>query len=184
MDYFVEYVYTLQVSVLTYPHWPMGWSPTVLDPMTWALWLPISLTLATLSLEAAPGLVGVMECGVVKLQLVKVSQHAMDAHALNYTCPSSVVCPVTLENGDITYDNESRRVNTSATLSCKMGYRLVGESVINCQLRNNNMATWSESSPMCEGVFNKSSVCFITVPVRRDNLLRFFCAGQWWHCLQ
>ncbi len=28
-----------------------------------------------------------MECGVVKLQLVKVSQHAMDAHALNYSCP-------------------------------------------------------------------------------------------------
>ncbi len=35
-------------------------------------------------MEATPGLVGVMECGVVKLQLVKVSQHAMDAHALNY----------------------------------------------------------------------------------------------------
>ena len=131
-------------------------------------------------METTPGLVGVMECGVGQLQLVKVSLHAMDAHALNYSCPSSVVCPVlTLENGDITYDDESRCVDTSATLSCKMGYRLVGESVITCQLRDNNMATWSESSPMCEGVFNKSIVCFITVTMRRDNLLRFFCTGQW-----
>ncbi len=123
---------------------------------------------------------------MVKLQLVKVSLHAMDAHALNYSCPSSVVCPVlTLENGDIAYDDESRRVDdTNATLICKMGYRLVGESVITCQLTDNNTATWSESSPMCEGVFNKSIaiVCFIinnTVPMRRDNLLRCFCTGKW-----
>ncbi len=76
-----------------------------------------------------------------------------------YGFPSPVVCPVlTLGNGVIMYDNESRRVGTSATLSCNMGYRLAGESVITCQLVEYNMATWSESSPMCEGVFNKSIV--------------------------
>ncbi len=91
-----------------------------------------------------------------------VSIHAMDAHALNYTCPSSVVCPVlTLENGDITYDDESRCVDTNATLSCKMGYRLVGESMITCQLRDNNMATWSESSPMCEGTCVQQIYCLL-----------------------
>ena len=76
-----------------------------------------------------------------------------------YSFPSPVVCPVlTPGNGVIMYDNESRRVGTSATLSCNMGYRLAGESVITCQLVEYNMATWSESSPMCEGVFNKSIV--------------------------
>ena len=49
----------------------------VLDPLTadqWTLWPPTSVTLATLSMEAAPpGLVGVMECGVGQLQFVSVS---------------------------------------------------------------------------------------------------------------
>ena len=48
----------------------------VLDPLTtdqWTLWPPTPVTLATLSMEAAPGLVGVMECGVGLLQLVSVS---------------------------------------------------------------------------------------------------------------
>ena len=48
----------------------------VLDPLTadqWALWPPTPVTLATLSMEAAPGLVGVMECGEGQLQFVSVS---------------------------------------------------------------------------------------------------------------
>ncbi len=48
----------------------------LVDPLTtdqWALWPPTPVTLATLSMEAAPGLVGVMECGVGQLQLVSVS---------------------------------------------------------------------------------------------------------------
>ncbi len=36
------------------------------------LWPPTPVTLATLSLEAVPGLVRVMECGVGHLQSVKV----------------------------------------------------------------------------------------------------------------
>ncbi len=38
----------------------------------WALWPPTPVTLATLSVETPPGLVGVQECGVGQLQLVKV----------------------------------------------------------------------------------------------------------------
>ncbi len=54
----------------------MGRSPTVMDLLTadqWILWPPTPVALATLSMEAIPGLVGVMECGVGQLQLVSVS---------------------------------------------------------------------------------------------------------------
>ena len=47
-----------------------------MNPLTidqWPLWLPTPVTLATLSMEAAPGLVGVMECGVGHFQYVNVS---------------------------------------------------------------------------------------------------------------
>ena len=37
------------------------------------LWPPTPVTLATLSLEVVPGLVGVMECGVGQLLIVIVS---------------------------------------------------------------------------------------------------------------
>ena len=40
----------------------------------WPLWLPTPVTLATLSMEAAPGLVEVMECGVGHLQYASVSE--------------------------------------------------------------------------------------------------------------
>ena len=108
-------------------------------------------------MEAAPGLVGVMECGVVLMQLVKVSlhMHAIDSHALNYIYLHiiPVVCPVlALENGDIMYTDDSRRVGTDVTYSCIVGYRLAREPEITCQLSDNNMATWSESLPMCKGV--------------------------------
>ena len=49
----------------------------VLDPLTadqWTLWPPTPVTLASLSLEASLGLVGVIECGVLgQLQCVNVS---------------------------------------------------------------------------------------------------------------
>ncbi len=48
----------------------------LVDPLTadqWVLQLITPVTLATLSMEAAPGLVEVMECGVGLLQLVSVS---------------------------------------------------------------------------------------------------------------
>ncbi|XP_064386521.1 uncharacterized protein LOC135335055 isoform X2 [Halichondria panicea] len=68
------------------------------------------------------------------------------------TC--EVVCPVlALDNGDILYSDDSRRVGTSATYSCIVGYRIVGEPVmITCQLSDNSTPTWSESSPICEDI--------------------------------
>ncbi len=48
----------------------------VLDLLTadqWTLWPLTPVILATLSMEAAPGLVGVMGCGVGQLNLVVVS---------------------------------------------------------------------------------------------------------------
>ncbi len=132
--------------------WPMEWSHTTTQHWVWTLWPPTPVILATVSLETPPGLVGVMECGVaLKLQLVKVSLHAIRFHCYN---PFPVVCPVlALDNGYILYSADSRRVGTSATYSCIVGYRIVGEPVmITCQLSDNSMATWSESSPICKGV--------------------------------
>ena len=40
----------------------------------WALWPPTPVILTTLSMEAAPGIVSVMECGVGHLQCVSVSK--------------------------------------------------------------------------------------------------------------
>ncbi len=48
----------------------------LVDPLTTDQWVlqPVTpVTLATLLMEATPGLVGVMECGVGQLQLVSVS---------------------------------------------------------------------------------------------------------------
>ncbi len=62
--------------VLTWLLWSMEWSATIWGLLVWdqwTLWPPTPVTLATLSMEAAPGLVGVMECGVGQLLLVKVS---------------------------------------------------------------------------------------------------------------
>ncbi len=113
-------------------------------------------------MEPAQGLVGMTERGVMlMLQLVKVSLHAMDAHIGLYSFPSPVVCPVlTLENGDILYNDENRHVDTSATYSCYVGYFLEGEPVITCQLSDNNIATWSESLPMCEGVLENQCLLY------------------------
>ncbi len=47
----------------------------MLDPLTtdqWTLWPPTPVTLASLSMESPPGLVGVMECGVGHLLIVCV----------------------------------------------------------------------------------------------------------------
>ena len=51
----------------------MGWSPIVVDPLTWP---PTPVTRATLvlSMERLPGLVRMMECGVGQIQFVSVSE--------------------------------------------------------------------------------------------------------------
>ncbi len=54
--------------VLTSLYQPMEWSATIWGLLVWdqwTLWPPIPVSLATLSMESPPELVGVMECGVV-----------------------------------------------------------------------------------------------------------------------
>ncbi len=61
--------------VLTWLYQPMEWSATIWGLLVWdqwTLWPLTPVTLATLSMESAPGLVGVMECGVGPIQLVQV----------------------------------------------------------------------------------------------------------------
>ncbi len=55
---------------------PMEGSPTLIQHWVRTLWSPIPVTLVTLLVESAapPGLVGVMECGVGLLQLVRVNR--------------------------------------------------------------------------------------------------------------
>ncbi len=62
--------------VLTSLYQPMEWSATIWGLLVqdqWTLWPPTPVTLATISMESPPGLVGVMECGVGQLQFVSVS---------------------------------------------------------------------------------------------------------------
>ena len=81
------------------------------------------------------------------------STYAMNAHAVNYSCSSPVVCiALTLNNGDIVYSDESRRAGSSATYSCFVGYSLEAQEVITCQSIDHNTATWSGSLPMCQGL--------------------------------
>ena len=54
-------------------HSPMESSPILTNHVVMTLWPLTPVTLATLSVEAPPGLVGV-ECGVGHLQLVSVSK--------------------------------------------------------------------------------------------------------------
>ena len=119
-----------------------------------------------------------MECGVaLMVQLVKVSLHAIRFHCYN---PFPVVCPVlALDNGDILYSDDSRRVGTSATYSCIVGYRIVGEPVmITCQLSDNSTPTWSESSPICEGVSmssQKKSGRLLNTTLKKLTPFSIFC---------
>ena len=43
----------------------------------WTLWPPTPVTLATLSMEALPGFVEVMDCGVDQIQRVKVGGNTL-----------------------------------------------------------------------------------------------------------
>ncbi len=53
-------------------------SHTATHYWVWALWPPIPVPPAALSMEVAPGLVGVMECGVGQIQCVSVSGHCVN----------------------------------------------------------------------------------------------------------
>ncbi len=100
-----------------------------------------------------PGLVGVMECGVGQLQLVKVSLFSINLQ-LNYTPYPTATCSENLpliSNGGITYvggSTDNRPVGTMAIYSCFGDNRLVGVAVRTCQ----SNGTWSSTTaPVCEG---------------------------------
>ena len=127
--------------------------------MTWALWPPTSVTLATLSLEeAAPGLVG-MECGVGRLQCVSVSLwngffiECIDSHTEVVTCSD-----LTLTNGNIVYTKEppnNRPIYTVATHTCDTGYTLTGGNS-NRFCTDMGGGKWTGSARTCESEFCNS----------------------------
>ncbi len=96
----------------------------MVDPLTWP---PTPVTLATLSMEAASGSVGVMGCGVGHLQCVSVS--GMDFVICIDSQIELLICTdLTITNGDVTYGGDgspdNRPVNTVAFYSCTPGYTL------------------------------------------------------------
>ncbi len=128
----------------------------VLDLLTadqWTLWPPTAVTLATLSMAAAPGLVRVMEmikCGVGLLQLVSVSRtDPLYILLLNVPIPTEITCS-DLPTLIVSYDGGStdiRPVDTGATYSCDTGYTINGDTSRICGV--NRM--WSGSTPTCRG---------------------------------
>ncbi len=70
----------VQLRVLSYPHWPRGWSCTVKMREPLVLMLRTPATIATLSMEVAPGLVPLGGVGVGQLQLVNVSVVSLSLH--------------------------------------------------------------------------------------------------------
>ena len=53
-------------------------------------------------------------------------------------------------NGQVTL-NAGTAMGQTATYRCNTGYNLVGESTRTCQ----DTGEWSESTPVCEGVYVK-----------------------------
>ncbi len=108
-------------------------------------------------METAPGLVGVMECGVGHLQCVSVS--GMDfIHCIKSRTEILICSDLTLiTNGDnIVYSEGSphnrRPINTVAFYSCNPGYslNLTGGSPFRTCLKG---GIWSGSAPTCQGEF-------------------------------
>ncbi len=131
----------------------------VLDPLTAdqrALWPGTPVSLATLSTEAAPGLVGVMERGVV-FQIVSVS--IMNSVLFNSVLfVHTVNCPdlLPLANGMIMYSPAGSPGNrpflSSAVHSCNPGYTLTGGTLIAGTSRFClTGGRWGGSPPTCQG---------------------------------
>ncbi len=138
----------------------------VLDPLAadqWTLWPPTPVTLASLSMEsaAAPGLVGVMECGVGLLQFVSVSKWTLYCLfvecIVSHTANCSDLLP--LINGMIMYTAGSpgnRPFLTNAVHSCNTGYTLIGGTTRFCI-----GGRWDGSAPTCQSeyFYNSCTVC-------------------------
>ena len=114
-------------------------------------------------METAPGLVGVMVCGVDQTQLVKVNWWLalvyVDLHAVMHVtvtvAGAAIHCPPIesiIDNGEITYSPQTTPqydLNTVATYSCNSGYYLVGSMTRICA--EDLGGTWSNETPMCVG---------------------------------
>ncbi len=129
----------------------------LVDPLTTDQWelQPLTAALVTiLSMEAAPGLVGVMECGVGQIQLVSVSGIEYVQFIYIYMFMSGTCSDLPPQmNGGITYTDgltDNRPVDTIATYTCDNGYTRVGVIFRACQ----NNGTWSGSAPTCQCEFH------------------------------
>ncbi len=114
-------------------------------------------------MEAAPGLVGVMECGVAVNQHVKVRYHLLFTVAIVLVFPAVVTCPALTnpDNGVVTLPNNN--LESTATYTCDNGYTLTGDTTTRtCQA--NGM--WSGSDPTCTRKFNALAIEISLYPHR------------------
>ncbi len=149
----------------------MEWSATIwglLVRYQWTLWPPTPVTLATLSMDSAPGLVGVEGAGVSQLQLVKVSKETL--YRLFVECIIShteIPCPdlPSLPNGVINYSvggsPDNRPVNSEAMHTCSNGYTLTGSATRICVIGG----IWSGSAPTCLRKWNGLCTVCLSSPI-------------------
>ena len=121
----------------------------MVDPLTtdqWVLWLPIAVTLATLLMDRAPGLVRAVGLGVGQLQLVKVKS-LFTFHTHTYHSAASVSCgsPPSIPNGSPGTPN-STTFGGTVTYSCDPGYIMIDSTnnLVTCLSTGN----WS-APPSC-----------------------------------
>ncbi len=156
-EWFLQYTHLtipFQLCACLSLPWTMEESHTATQHWVCTLQLPIPVTLATLSLEAArPGTVWLEGDGLGQLQLVKVSSVTLTKSALCIGTGPTVAPPTTcsdltnVTNGMISYNMETaspRPVGTVATYTCNPGYTLNGGSTRTC--RSDGM--WSGKTPL------------------------------------
>ena len=142
----------------------MIWRPKITDQ--WTLWPPIPVTLATLSMEAAPGLVGVEGDGVDRIQLVKVCLCVLRKQTNKFY--TVIECPPlpTITNGTISYSLDvtpDHDLGTEATYTCEVGFYLEGNEARVCMDDDgmDAIGVWSGQEPSCVRKFSNCSVCFV-----------------------
>ena len=114
-------------------------------------------------MEAAPVRVGVMECGVGQLQLVKVSTVLLHSWRFKCLCieigptaspPTTCSDLTNLANGTISYSPDvtpDYDLGTEATYTCEAGFYLEGNEVRVC-MDDDGMdviGVWSGQEPSC-----------------------------------
>ena len=93
--------------------------------------------------------------------LVYISYLVQHTHVFNYLTHhylSAIECQeLTLENGNVSYTEDTSNpfsVGTMATLTCNVGYFLVGDRIRHCT-KNDQIDTargeWNENKSYCQG---------------------------------